>query len=126
MIMDINDVKEYLPHRYPFLLVDRVTEVKAGEWIKGFKNVTVNENYFQGHFPDQPIMPGVLVLEALAQVSGILGFITTNKKPSENLIHYFAGTNKARFKRPIVPGDQLVLESHLIAAKHNIWKFDCT
>jgi 3-hydroxyacyl-[acyl-carrier-protein] dehydratase len=126
MIMDINDVKEYLPHRYPFLLVDRVTEVKAGEWIKGFKNVTVNENYFQGHFPDQSIMPGVLVLEALAQVSGILGFITTNKKPSENLIHYFAGTNKARFKRPIVPGDQLVLESHLIAAKHNIWKFDCT
>jgi 3-hydroxyacyl-[acyl-carrier-protein] dehydratase len=126
MIMDINAVKEYLPHRYPFLLVDRVTEVEAGKSIKGFKNVTFNEQYFQGHFPDQPIMPGVLVLEALAQISGILGFVTTNKKPSESLIHYFAGTNKARFKRPIVPGDQLVLESHLLAAKHNIWKFDCT
>lgn len=126
MIMDIHGVKEYLPHRYPFLMVDRVTEVKAGEYIKGFKNVTINEHYFQGHFPDEPIMPGVFVLEALAQISGILGFVTTDKKPNENLIHYFAGSNKVRFKKPIVPGDQLVLEARLITAKHNIWKFDCT
>lgn len=126
MRMDIAEIQTYLPHRYPFLLVDRVTEVESGVMIRGYKNVTFNEHYFQGHFPDAAIMPGVLVLEALAQISGILGFVTTNKKPSENLIHYFAGTNKVRFKRPIVPGDQLVLESKLIAAKHNIWKFDCT
>ncbi len=122
---DINWVKEYLPHRYPFLMVDRVTDYESGKWIKGYKNVSINEHYFLGHFPDEPIMPGVLVLEAMAQISGILGFITTDKKPNANLIHYFAGSNKARFKRPIVPGDCLLLESHLIAAKHNIWKFEC-
>jgi 3-hydroxyacyl-[acyl-carrier-protein] dehydratase len=125
MKMDIIEIQEYLPHRYPFLMVDRVTDYESGKWIKGYKNVTFNEQYFMGHFPGAPIMPGVLILEAMAQISGILGFITTDKKPSENLIHYFAGSNKARFKRPIVPGDQLTLESHLIAAKHNIWKFDC-
>ena len=122
---DINYILNVMPHRYPFLMVDRVTEVESGKFIKGYKNVSYNEHYFGGHFPDAPIMPGVLILEAMAQISGILGFVTTNKKPSENLIHYFAGSNKARFKRPIVPGDKLTLESHLIAAKHNIWKFDC-
>jgi len=123
--MDILEIQTYLPHRYPFLLVDRVTEVESGKFIKGYKNVSFNEFYFQGHFPDMPIMPGVMVLEAMAQISGILGFVTTNKKPSQNLIHYFAGSNRARFKRPVVPGDQLVLESDIVAAKHSIWKFDC-
>jgi len=125
MKMDINEIQTYLPHRYPFLMVDRVLEVESGVMIKGYKNVSFNEHFFSGHFPDMPIMPGVLVLEALAQISGILGFVTTNKKPSENLIHYFAGSNKVRFKRPVVPGDQLILESKLLTAKHNIWKFDC-
>ncbi len=125
MIMDINEIQTYLPHRYPFLLVDRVTEVESGKCIKGYKNVSFNEPFFEGHFPGMPIMPGVFMLEALAQISGILGFVTTNKKPSENLVHYFAGSNRARFKRPVVPGDQLVLESDLVAAKHSMWKFDC-
>lgn len=124
-MMDIKGIHEYLPHRYPFLLVDRVTEVTAGEVIRGYKNVSANEHYFQGHFPDMPVMPGVLILEAMAQISGILGFVTTNKKPSENLVHYFAGADKTRFKKPVLPGDQLVLESRLVAAKRNIWKFEC-
>jgi 3-hydroxyacyl-[acyl-carrier-protein] dehydratase len=123
--MDINEIHEYLPHRHPFLFVDRVTSVEANKSISGYKNVSINESYFQGHFPDMPILPGVYILEALAQISGILGFVTTNKKPSENLVHYFAGSNKVRFKRPVVPGDQLRLESNILSAKHNIWKFDC-
>lgn len=123
--MDINEIHEYLPHRHPFLFVDRVTSVEANKSIAGYKNVSINEAYFQGHFPDMPILPGVYILEALAQISGILGFVTTNKKPSENLVHYFAGSNKVRFKRPVVPGDQLRLESTILSAKHNIWKFDC-
>lgn len=123
--MDINEIHEYLPHRHPFLFVDRVTSVEANKSIAGYKNVSINEAFFQGHFPDMPILPGVYILEALAQISGILGFVTTNKKPSENLVHYFAGSNKVRFKRPVVPGDQLRLESTILSAKHNIWKFDC-
>ena len=123
--MDINEIHEYLPHRHPFLFVDRVTSVEANKSISGYKNVSINESYFQGHFPDMSILPGVYILEALAQISGILGFVTTNKKPSENLVHYFAGSNKVRFKRPVVPGDQLRLESNILSAKHNIWKFDC-
>lgn len=124
-MMDINEVKTYLPHRYPFLFVDRVTSVEAGESIVGYKNISFNESFFEGHFPGAPIMPGVLILEAMAQISGILGFVTTNKKPSDNLIHYFAGSDKVRFKRPVIPGDQLVLESKLVSAKHSIWKFNC-
>lgn len=123
--MDIKEIHEYLPHRHPFLFVDRVTSVEANKSITGYKNVSINEAFFQGHFPDMPILPGVYILEALAQISGILGFVTTNKKPSENLVHYFAGSNKVRFKRPVVPGDQLRLESSILSAKHNIWKFDC-
>lgn len=123
--MDIGEIHEYLPHRHPFLFVDRVTQVTSGESITGYKNVSINESYFQGHFPDMPILPGVYIVEALAQISGILGFVTTGKKPSENLVHYFAGSNKVRFKRPVVPGDQLVLESKILSTKHNIWKFEC-
>ena len=123
--MDIKEIHEYLPHRHPFLFVDRVTSVEANKSITGYKNVSINEAFFQGHFPGMPILPGVYILEALAQISGILGFVTTDKKPSENLVHYFAGSNKVRFKRPVVPGDQLKLESSILSAKHNIWKFDC-
>jgi len=125
MKMDIQEIHEYLPHRYPFLMVDRVTDVQSGVAIRGFKNVSINEYFFQGHFPGMPIMPGVMVLEAMAQISGILGFVTTNKKPSENLVHYFAGSNRVRFKKPVLPGDQLILESDFISSKHSIWKFDC-
>lgn len=125
MNMEIEQILEYLPHRYPFLLVDRVLEVESGKRIIGYKNVTVNEAYFTGHFPTKPIMPGVLILEAMAQLSGILGFVTNDKKPSDGLMHYFAGSNRVRFKRPVVPGDRLTLESELIADKHSIWKFDC-
>ncbi len=123
--MNIDQILEYLPHRYPFLLVDRVTEIEKGISITGYKNVTINEPFFTGHFPGNPIMPGVLILEAMAQVSGILGFVTNDSKPTEGRIQYFAGSNRVRFKRPVIPGDQLVLESSLIANKHSIWKFDC-
>ncbi len=124
-MMLISEIHEYLPHRYPFLLVDRVTEVEAGKFIRGFKNVSINEELFQGHFPGMPIFPGVMIIEAMAQISGILGFVTVGRKPSDNLVHYFAGCSKARFKRPVVPGDQLVLESTILSARHNMWKFDC-
>lgn len=124
-MMEINEIKTFLPHRYPFLFVDRVTSVESGKCIRGYKNISFNEGYFEGHFPDAPIMPGVYILEAMAQISGILGFVTTDKKPSDKLIHYFAGADKVRFKKPVVPGDQLVLESDLVSAKHSIWKFDC-
>jgi len=124
-MMNIDQILEYLPHRYPFLLVDRVTEIDKGVSITGYKNVTINEPFFTGHFPGNPIMPGVLILEAMAQVSGILGFVTNDSKPTEGRIQYFAGSNRVRFKRPVIPGDRLVLESSLIANKHSIWKFDC-
>ena len=124
-MMNIDQILEYLPHRYPFLLVDRVTEIDKGVSITGYKNVTINEPFFTGHFPGNPIMPGVLILEAMAQISGILGFVTNDSKPTEGRIQYFAGSNRVRFKRPVIPGDRLVLESSLIANKHSIWKFDC-
>lgn len=123
--MQIEDIMKYLPHRYPFLLVDRVLEIEKGERIVGLKNVSVNEPFFVGHFPPKPIMPGVLIIEAMAQVSGILGFYTNDRKPSDGVTHYLAGCNKVRFKRPVVPGDQLRLESVLLADKHSIWKFEC-
>lgn len=121
----IEEIMAYLPHRYPFLLVDRVIEVIEGQRIAGYKNVTVNEEFFNGHFPGKPIMPGVLIVEAMAQLSGILGFVTEGTRPSDGIIHYLAGSDKARFKRPVVPGDQLRLESQLLSNKHNIWRFQC-
>ncbi len=124
-MMDIENIMEYLPHRFPFLLVDRVTHLEKGVSIVGYKNVSINEPFFQGHFPNKPIMPGVMILEAMAQVSGILGLVTNQKKTQSGTVHYFAGSNRVRFKRPVVPGDKLVLESVFIADKHNIWKFDC-
>jgi 3-hydroxyacyl-[acyl-carrier-protein] dehydratase len=124
-MMYIEEIMEFLPHRYPFLLVDRVLEVEKGKSIVGYKNVSVNEAFFNGHFPGKPIMPGLLIVEAMAQLSGILGFVTVDRKPSDGVIHYLAGTNKVRFKRPVVPGDQLIIESKFVSGKHGIWKFDC-
>ncbi|MFT5033511.1 MAG: 3-hydroxyacyl-[acyl-carrier-protein] dehydratase, partial [Bacteroidia bacterium] len=110
MLMDVNEIREYLPHRYPFLLVDRVTEIELGKSITAYKNITVNEAIFNGHFPDMPIFPGVLIIEAMAQAAGILGFKTMDKKPSDGSIYMFAGVDNVRFKRPVVPGDKLVLK----------------
>ncbi|MGX1203222.1 3-hydroxyacyl-[acyl-carrier-protein] dehydratase [Marinobacter sp. MBR-105] len=124
-MMHIDEILEYLPHRYPFLLVDRVTEVEKGKSIKGYKNVSFNEPFFTGHFPDNPIMPGVLIIEAMAQLSGILGFVTVERKPSDGVVQYLAGSSKARFKRPVLPGDRLDMESEFISGKRGIWKFDC-
>ncbi|WP_415882444.1 3-hydroxyacyl-ACP dehydratase FabZ [Neptuniibacter sp. SY11_33] len=123
-MMDVNEIREYLPHRYPFLLVDRVLELEKGESIVAIKNVTVNEPFFNGHFPDHPVMPGVLIVEAMAQAAGILGFKTMDKKPQDGSIYYFVGSDKLRFKRPVVPGDQLKLEAKVISERRGIWKFD--
>ena len=123
-MMDVNEIREYLPHRYPFLLVDRVLELVKGESIVAIKNVTVNEPFFNGHFPDHPVMPGVLIVEAMAQAAGILGFKTMDKKPQDGSIYYFVGSDKLRFKRPVVPGDQLKLEAKVLSERRGIWKFE--
>ena len=125
MLMDVTEIREYLPHRYPFLLVDRVVELVRGESIVAYKNVTVNEPFFEGHFPDKPVMPGVLIVEALAQAAGILGFRTLDKKPADGSIYYLVGADEVRFKRPVVPGDRLQLEARVITEKRGIWKFGC-
>ncbi|WP_443637294.1 3-hydroxyacyl-ACP dehydratase FabZ [Candidatus Njordibacter sp. Uisw_058] len=125
MVMDVKEIREYLPHRYPFLLVDRVTELNLGDSIVAYKNVTVNEPFFNGHFPDHPVMPGVLVIEAMAQAAGILGFKTMDKTPQDGSIYYFVGSDKLRFKRPVVPGDKLQLDATIVSEKRGIWKFDC-
>ena len=123
--MGINEISEYLPHRYPFLLVDRVTKMEIGQAIEGFKNVSCNEAFFQGHFPGHPIMPGVLILEAMAQLAGILGFKTKGIKPTDGMLYYFAGTNKVRFKKPVMPGDRLDMAASFIAEKRGVWRFEC-
>ena len=125
MVMDVKEIREYLPHRYPFLLVDRVTQINLGESIVAYKNVTINEPYFNGHFPDHPVMPGVLIIEAMAQAAGILGFKTMDKTPQDGSIYYFVGSDKLRFKRPVVPGDKLQLEASIRSEKRGIWKFEC-
>ena len=103
MLMSIEEIKEYLPQRYPFLLVDRVTEMDPGKSIVAYKNVTVNEPFFNGHFPNQPIMPGVLIIEALAQAAGVLGFKSKEKKPKDGYLYYFVGADNVRLRRPVVP-----------------------
>lgn len=125
MIMNVEQIKEYLPQRYPFLLVDRVVEMELGKSIKAYKNVTVNEEFFEGHFPGKPIMPGVLIIEALAQAAGVLGFKSQEKKPVDGYLYYFVGADNVRLKRPVVPGDQLMLEATIITSKRGIYKFDC-
>ncbi|MBZ9567449.1 MULTISPECIES: 3-hydroxyacyl-ACP dehydratase FabZ [Modicisalibacter] len=126
MVMDINEIREYLPHRYPFLLVDRVVELELGESIVARKNVSINEPFFNGHFPHHPIMPGVLIVEAMAQACGILGFKTVNKLPADGYVYYLVGSDNVRFKRPVMPGDQLRLEARVIRARRGIWKFQCS
>ena len=116
---------EYLPHRYPFLLVDRVTDVVNDDYIVGYKNVSINEYFFTGHFPGRPIMPGVLIIEAMAQLSGILACKSNNKRHSDGVLCYLAGTDKARFKRPVVPGDQLMMRSEFKADRRGVMKFHC-
>lgn len=122
-MMDIYQILKLLPHRYPFLLVDRVVEIEKGKRIKALKNVTVNEPFFTGHFPSRPVMPGVLMLEALAQAAGLLSFDMLGVAPDENTVFYFVGIDNARFKRPVEPGDQLILEVELDRIKGGIYKF---
>ena len=125
-MMDIKQIREYLPHRYPFLLVDRVVEMDLeAKQISAYKNVTINEPFFNGHFPDHPIMPGVLIIESMAQAAGILGFNMMGVKPADGVLYFFVGSDKLRFRQPVVPGDQLKLEARFLSAKRNIWKFDC-
>ena len=119
-------LKHYLPHRYPFLLVDRIIDCTPGECITGIKNVTINEEFFNGHFPDEPIMPGVLMVECMAQVSGVLGFISAGLTAEDGYLYLFAGVDKVRFKRRVIPGDQLTIRAKIVMQKRGIYKFDCT
>ncbi|HUO80830.1 MAG TPA: 3-hydroxyacyl-ACP dehydratase FabZ [Steroidobacteraceae bacterium] len=121
--LDIAAVLRQLPHRYPFLLVDRVLELVPGKSIRALKNVTINEPFFPGHFPHRPVMPGVLILEALAQAAGILAFRTVGVIPDENTRFFFVGIDAARFRRPVEPGDQLILRAEFVRAMRGIWKF---
>jgi len=123
-MMDVARIRELLPHRYPFLLVDRVVELVPGESIVAFKNLSINEGYFQGHFPDHPIFPGVLLVEAMAQAAGILGFATQDKTPADGSIYMFVGADKLRFKRPCLPGDRVYLYARILGERRGIWKFD--
>jgi 3-hydroxyacyl-[acyl-carrier-protein] dehydratase len=122
-MMDIHQILKQLPHRYPFLLVDRVLEIEKGVRIRALKNVTMNEPFFTGHFPHRPVMPGVLMLEALAQAAALLTFDTLGETPDDKTVYYFAGIDGARFKRPVEPGDQLILEVTLDRMKAGIFKF---
>ena len=122
-MMDIHAILKQLPHRYPFLLVDKVIELESNTRIRAIKNVTFNEPYFGGHFPGRPVMPGVLILEALAQAAGLLAFDAMGKVPDEKNIYYFVGIDGARFKRPVEPGDQLMLTITIDRVRGGIWKF---
>ena len=121
--LDINQVLEYLPHRYPFLMIDRVLSVEAGKKVVALKNVTINEPFFAGHFPHHPVMPGVLMIEALAQAAAILTFKTENHKADENMLYYFVGIDNARFKKPVTAGDSLRIEVALLRSMRGLWKF---
>lgn len=121
--MDIHEVLNHLPHRYPFLLIDRVDEIVPGEFLRGYKNVTYNEPYFVGHFPYHPVMPGVLILEALAQAAGVLAFKTVGRQPTDTSLFYLAGIDNVRFRQPVAPGDKLVLEVRVLRKSRGIWKF---
>lgn len=123
-VMDIQEILQLIPHRYPFLLIDRVLEIDLGKKIIALKNISMNEPFFNGHFPGQPVMPGVLMLEAMAQAGGILAYKSTNTKSSDGIMYYFAGINNARFRRLVVPGDQLRLEVTLLKSKRDIWMLE--
>jgi 3-hydroxyacyl-[acyl-carrier-protein] dehydratase len=122
-MMDIHEIRKQLPHRYPFLLVDRVLEIEKGKRIKALKNVTINEPFFGGHFPNRPVMPGVLMLEAMAQAAALLAFDTAGVTMDDKTVYYFAGIDGARFKRPVEPGDQLVMDVELDRVRAGIYKF---
>ncbi|QEP44288.1 3-hydroxyacyl-[acyl-carrier-protein] dehydratase FabZ [Ectothiorhodospiraceae bacterium BW-2] len=121
--LDIQQILQYLPHRYPFLLIDRVVDYEPGQWLHAYKNISINEPFFPGHFPARPIFPGVLITEALAQATGILAFKTSGNRPSDDSLYFFAGIDNCRFKLPVVPGDQLHLHVTLLKQKRTIWKF---
>lgn len=122
--LDIEAILRQLPHRYPMLLVDRVLECVPGEHVRAIKNVTINEPFFTGHFPSRPVMPGVLILEALAQAAGVLAYRTAGVTPNDETKLYFVAIDEARFRRPVTPGDQLVLKAKLTRRIRGIWKFD--
>ncbi len=124
--LDIHGILKLLPHRYPFLMVDRVLECHAGQSIRALKNVTFNEPYFTGHFPQRPVMPGVMIIEALAQTAGILAFVTSGVVPDADTKFYFVGIDKARFRKPVEPGDQLILAVQLTRSFKGIWRFSST
>lgn len=124
-MMETKEIQKYLPHRYPFLLVDRVLELKERDYILAIKNVSINEPFFQGHFPQKAVMPGVLIVEAMAQAAGILGFKTLNKTPEDGSLYLFVGADNVRFKRQVVPGDQLSMKVQYVSDKRGIWKFEC-
>ncbi len=121
----IQELFSFLPHRYPFLLVDRVTDLVINERVLGYKNITINEELFNGHFPGQPIFPGVLILEAMAQLSGVLAFESKGTRPADGVNYLFGGVEKARFRRPVVPGDRLDMQSTIAADRRRMMKFDC-
>jgi 3-hydroxyacyl-[acyl-carrier-protein] dehydratase len=123
MIMDIEAIREHLPHRYPFLLVDRVVNLELGKRIEAYKNLSINEPFFDGHFPDNPVFPGVLLVEAMAQAAGILGFKSMGKTPADGSIYYLVGVDNLRFKRPCVPGDRVHLHAEIESERRGIWKF---
>lgn len=123
--MDIHQVLEHLPQRFPLLMIDRVLECEPGKRILALKNVSANEPYFPGHFPHRPVMPGVLILEAMAQAAAILVFQTLGARPDDKTVYYYAGIDNARFKRPVEPGDQLRIEVLILGSKRGIWKFGC-
>ncbi|MDM8547990.1 3-hydroxyacyl-ACP dehydratase FabZ [Candidatus Venteria ishoeyi] len=122
--MDIHEILQHLPHRYPFLLIDRVTDYSIGEYLVAIKNVSFNEPFFQGHFPIRPVMPGVLVVEAMAQATGVLSFKTAEARPEDGSLYYLAGIDKARFKQPVEPGDQLVITVTLQRTARGVWKYE--
>lgn len=121
--LDIHEILQHLPHRYPFLLVDRVVSYEVGKEIHAYKNVTINEPFFTGHFPHHPVMPGVLIMEALAQAAGILSFKTMGEMPDDDSVFYFVGIDGARFKKPVMPGDQLHLHVTIERQMRGIWKY---
>jgi 3-hydroxyacyl-[acyl-carrier-protein] dehydratase len=123
--MDVHEVLAHLPHRFPLLMLDRVTACEPGKRIVAYKNVSVNEPFFPGHFPGRPVMPGVLILEAMAQAAGILVFRTLGTRPDDSSVYYYAGIDGARFKRPVTPGDRLEIEVTILGSKRGIWKFSC-
>lgn len=123
--MDILEIKKYLPHRYPFLLIDRVVELIEHDSILAYKNITSNEEVFEGHFPHFPVFPGVMIVEAMAQACGVLGFKSMDKTPDDGSVYLFAGIDNVRFKKQVVPGDQMYISAKVVSSKRGIWKFEC-